>query len=92
MNCEFSYQSSQRRSRNRAQLILERRLAALLAGFEQYETWVDGALDSMNEAELKAVSAALLAMSRTKTTMLQNRPYRDPDTKRPVKAKAKKKR
>jgi hypothetical protein len=77
---------------NRSQLVLERRMAALLAAFEQFETWVDGTLDSMNEAELKAVSAALLKMSQTKTVMLQDRPYRDPDTKRPVKAKAKKKR
>jgi hypothetical protein len=77
---------------NRAQLVLERRMAALLAGFEQFETWVDAALDSMSETELKAVSAALLKMTQTKTALLQNRPYRDADTKRPVKAKAKKKR
>ncbi|HEX5476186.1 MAG TPA: HNH endonuclease [Vicinamibacterales bacterium] len=75
---------------NRAQLVLERRLAAMLAGFEQFERWVEGALDDMSEAELKAVSATLLKMSQTKTAMLKDRPYRDADTKRPVKAKAKK--
>jgi hypothetical protein len=77
---------------NRPQLVVERRMAALLAGFDQFETWVVGALGNMNKAELQAVSATLLMMSQTKTKMLQNRPYRSADVSRSVKSKAKKKR
>jgi hypothetical protein len=77
---------------NRAQLVLERRLAAMLKAFGEFEKRVDGALPSMSASELKTVSAMLLTLSRTKTTVLQNRPYRDVDTKRPVKSKASKKR
>jgi hypothetical protein len=73
---------------NRAQLILERRLAAFLRSLSEFENWVVQSVDNMNPAELKELSTILLEIGRAKTSVLQARPYRDADTKRAVKAKA----
>lgn len=72
---------------NRAQLILERRLGALLISLSEFEDWVELSLSKMKPAEVKDTSAILLDISRVKTSALLARPYRNADTKRPPKAK-----
>lgn len=77
---------------NRAQLILERRRAALLASLEEFDGWVRKSLSTMTLASAKATVRVLVDISRKRTAADRARPYRDTDTKRPIKAKAKKKR
>lgn len=77
---------------NRAQLVLERRLAATLAFLTEFDDWVASTVGSMTGAEAKATLAILLDISRAKTSMFQARPYRDADTKRQLRSKAGKKR
>jgi HNH endonuclease len=75
---------------NRAQLILERRLATMLRSLAEFEDWAERSLSDMNPSELRDTSAVLLQISRTKTSTLLARPYRDADAKRPPKAKLRK--
>lgn len=67
---------------NRAQLILERRLAMMLQLLDEFEAWVDASLKDMTTAEMKATVKVLRAISNVKTAVLKARPYRDADTKR----------
>jgi hypothetical protein len=76
---------------NRAQLVLERRLAAMLAFWAEFDTWVRESMDTMTRAEARQTMGILLDIGRAKTSALQVRPYGDVDTKR-VKAKVGKKR
>ena len=72
---------------NRAQLILERRLATMLRSLAEFEDWAERSLAEMKPSELRDTSAVLLQISRTKTSTLLARPYRDADAKRPSKVK-----
>jgi hypothetical protein len=67
---------------NRAQLILERRLAALLNSLSEFDAWVSASLRNMTKEELKTTVAIVQEISRVKTKTLEARPYRDVDTKR----------
>lgn len=77
---------------NRAQLILERRLASMHQLLTEFEKWVEDSMNDMTRAEMKATMAVLLKFSRIKTGAFEARPYRDIDTKRRVKARGSKKR
>jgi hypothetical protein len=66
---------------NRAQLILERRLAAILTSLAEFDAWVDASMGSMTNEEMKGTVSVLLEISRVKTRTLEARPYRDVDTK-----------
>ena len=77
---------------NRAQLVLERRLAATLRRLDEFEAWVNTSLNDMTSEEMKATVAVLLKISTVKTDALRARPYQDLDTKRRVKAKRGKRR
>lgn len=77
---------------NRPQLIVERWLASVFQLLTQYEVWIKRFVDHMTHSELKATTKILLEISRTRGKLLQARPYRDADTKRPAKPKAAKKR
>ena len=67
---------------NRAQLILERRLAAMMNSLVEFDTWVSASIDDMTNEEMKTTVAVLLEISRVKTKTLGARPYQDLDTKR----------
>jgi hypothetical protein len=67
---------------NRAQLILERRLAAMVSSLNEFETWLNAAMRDMTKEELQITVGVLQEVSRVKTKTLEARPYRDPDTKR----------
>jgi hypothetical protein len=67
---------------NRAQLILERRLAAMLRSLTEFDEWVSASVASMTNKEMKATVRLLQEISRVKTKTLEARPYRDRDTKR----------
>lgn len=77
---------------NRAQLILERRLAMVLSSLGQFDTWVSASIRNMTREELKTTVAILQEISRIKTNTLEARPYRDLDTKRPRSPRRKSKR
>lgn len=76
---------------NRAQLILERRLSATLSALQDFEQWVNSAMEEMTDDERTATVRALLKISGAKTSAIKARPYQDNQTKR-VKAKARKRR
>jgi hypothetical protein len=67
---------------NRAQLILERRLAAMLSFRAEFDNWVSASIGNMRRDELEATVAVLQEISRVQTGTLEARPYRDLDTKR----------
>jgi hypothetical protein len=67
---------------NRAQLILERRLAAMFKSLSEFDAWVSTSIGRMTPEELKTTVAVLLDIGRVKTGVLGARPYRDVDTKR----------
>lgn len=66
---------------NRAQLIVERRLAAILKSMAEFDAWVSGSIASMTREEMKTTVSILLEISRVQTRTLEARPYRDLDTK-----------
>jgi hypothetical protein len=72
---------------NRAQLILERRLHAMLSSFDDFDDWVKASLKRMTPQEMRATVAVLERVGRVKTGALRARPYSDPDTKRSTKPK-----
>jgi hypothetical protein len=67
---------------NRAQLILERRLDALLRFSSDFNAWVNQSIEKMTPADLKAVVAVLQAVGKVHVGALTVRPYQDADTKR----------
>ncbi len=77
---------------NRAQLILERRLAAMRRALAEFYTWVDASISSMTLEEKETTVAVLLEISRVQTKALEARPYRDLDTKKSRSPKGTKKR
>lgn len=77
---------------NRAQLIVERRLAATLKLLNEFETWVDAQLKHMTVEEMEVTIRILRSISSIKTDVLTARPYRDSDTKRSFRAKVKRRR
>jgi hypothetical protein len=72
---------------NRAQLVLERRLSMTLAFLEEFEEWVIKTLPIMTREEMQASLKVLRRISKTKTSVIEARPYRDSDTKRRAKPK-----
>jgi hypothetical protein len=77
---------------NRAQLIVERRLAVMHRMLTEFEDWFERCMDDLTPTEMKTMATILLHFSRIKTTAFEARPYRDVDTKRRVKAKPRRKR
>lgn len=74
---------------NRAQLVIERRLAATLAAAEEFSAWVRGKERRMTKRELRDTVGVLLEIDAIKTGALKARPYGDADTKRePVATRA----
>jgi hypothetical protein len=67
---------------NRAQLILERRLAAMLRSLAEFDSWLSASIGSMTNEEMKTAVSVLQEISRVQTKTLEARPYRDLDTKR----------
>ena len=67
---------------NRAQLIMERRLAAMFSSLAEFDAWVSASISSMTSEEMKTTVAVLQEISRVQTKTLEARPYRDLDTKR----------
>ena len=66
---------------NRAQLILERRLAAMLNSLAEFDSWVTASIGSMTREEMKTTVSILQDIGRVQTRTLEARPYRDVDTK-----------
>lgn len=77
---------------NRGQLVIERRLAQMLASLAAFDNWLNGSLAAFTKAEMKAIIQILRSIDHAKTAVLAARPYRDADTKRFRTAKAKSKR
>lgn len=77
---------------NRAQLIVERRLSAMLQFLAKFDAWITSSIGTMTAAEMKATISVLQSVNHARTSAFQARPYRDADTKRQVRAKAKRKR
>jgi hypothetical protein len=77
---------------NRAQLILERRLHAMLSSIDDFDDWVGASLPMMTPQEMRATVAVLRKISKVKTGALIARPYNDPDTRKAVKSKGARKR
>lgn len=77
---------------NRAQLIIERRLAAMLQFLSEFEAWVTRCLDDMTPAERQETIVILLQIGNVTTAALQARPYLDVETKRIRRAKGVKQR
>jgi hypothetical protein len=75
---------------NRAQLILERRLAAMLTLLAEFDIWVRTSLDSMTPEEKSATIEVLLEIGSVNIGALQARPYLDIDTKRPPRSQGSK--
>ena len=69
---------------NRVQLILERRLHAMLRFSFDFDTWLNQSINIMTPAELKAAVNVLQAVSRVQIGALTARPYKNADTKRKV--------
>ena len=67
---------------NRAQLILERRLAATLAFLKDFEEWVQSSVPRMTKGEMEKTVEILVELSDVKSTAFTARPYRNSDTKR----------
>ena len=66
---------------NRAQLILERRLAAMLNSLAEFDSWVSASIGSMTREEMKTTVSVLQDIGRVQTRTLEARPYRNVDTK-----------
>jgi hypothetical protein len=67
---------------NRAQLIVQRRLDALLRYREEFDAWVSQSIKEMTDQELRQVVGVLQNFGRVQTHTLIARPYRDADAKR----------
>jgi hypothetical protein len=67
---------------NRAQLVLERRLASILSDLAGFDAWVEESLGVLTEGEQKETISIMLGINRARDTALNARPYRDADTKR----------
>jgi hypothetical protein len=67
---------------NRAQLILERRLGAVLRFREEFDAWINQSISKMTPTEVKTVVRILQDIGQVYTGALTARPYRDADTKR----------
>lgn len=76
---------------NRAQLILERRLAGVLQRLNEFEIWVDKFRNDMTRQEMLGTIRIFRMISTVKTGALVARPYSDIATKRRPKVKAGKK-
>lgn len=68
---------------NRAQLILERRLDAVIRFSSGFAAWVNQSMAEMTRAELKAAVKVLLTVASIQIGALTARPYPDAATKRP---------
>lgn len=77
---------------NRAQLILERRLAAMLTLLAEFDEWVRASLSNMTSGEKDATVKILLEISSVNIGALKARPYLDVDTKRSSRSKEPRKR
>ena len=78
---------------NRGQLTLERRFAAILGRLAGFQSWVDPFLNEMTVTELQSTARILSAVASVQRSALtEARPYRDADTKRPVKSPGRKQR
>ena len=77
---------------NRAQLVLERRLFGVLHFLKEFEDWIGRRLDDLTPAELRSTLIVLREISGLKSTVFEARPYRDDDTKRRPKPKARSRR
>lgn len=76
---------------NRAQLILERRLSAMLDSLAEFETWINISVKYMTPSEMKATIKVLVEISQMKTGALKARPYNNSATKRPLRSTGAKK-
>ncbi len=75
---------------NRAQLILERRLNAIQTLIADFNEWIDGSLNSLSPTELRDAVEILNDISKVQAiASAVARPYKDGDTKRPNKQRAK---
>lgn len=74
---------------NRAQLILQRRLAALLDRIGAFVSWCNNDLQGASNADLKEIIHVLAKINKLKSVVLNARPYEDEDARRPPKAKKK---
>lgn len=72
---------------NRPQLVLERRFAAMLKFFDEFESWVSRMLGEMTLTEAKQTAQLLLEINGLTTSAIRARPYRTADTKRPTRSK-----
>lgn len=76
---------------NRGQLTLERRLATILERLEEFQRWGDTVLDEMSVTEARSTARLLSDIVRAqKRALTEARPYRDVDTKRPVRSTGRK--
>lgn len=67
---------------NRAQLILQRRLAAFLARINEFEHWCATGTQDLDTSELREVIQVLTTISALKTAVFNARPYQDQDARR----------
>lgn len=77
---------------NRAQLILERRLAHLQEYIVEFNNWVSASIEDMTPDEWKALVKVFQEISKVHTGALRARPYIDLDVKRPSNSRSVKKR
>jgi hypothetical protein len=73
---------------NRAQLVLQRRLYAVLEALKEFESWIPEAFDHMSDGEKRAAMQVLIKIVELTTAALEARPYRDSETKRSTRTKA----
>jgi hypothetical protein len=77
---------------NRAQLIVERRFNAIQNAIDEFDAWIRDSLDELTPAERKETIRILLDINKARSSAMAARPYKDADTKRPTRSKARKRR